>query len=244
MCMKYWKVSLLREGRTAREWHVRAEALTVGSHGSNLVRLPPPVAAFALRLTEAAEPEIHEVGNFVLRIEDESAARETLWAQAQERLEHSTSAAFSAPRETPAPARIAIATLTLMGLTNLAASFFVDGRPQALRDFQNRQVAQSVALAGTAKIGVYQAPSAISDSQAQPQVAEALVRSNADSRTQLQPAYDGAPVSKAQNHGQSWDGVALAACIGCFGSSGPSPWASSTPEHYQAPWPDSPVPPH
>jgi len=48
--MRYWKVSLVHEGRTAREWHLRTETLTVGSNGANAVRLPPPVEPFALRL--------------------------------------------------------------------------------------------------------------------------------------------------------------------------------------------------
>ena len=107
--MKYWKVSLLREGRCARQWHVRTEVLTVGSHGSNKVRLPPPVDAFALQISELSEAETHEVGPFTLLIEDETHQRNELWSVAKVRVEEAVSAAAVAPREAPVPIRVAIA---------------------------------------------------------------------------------------------------------------------------------------
>lgn len=235
MRMKYWKASLLREGRTAREWHVRADALTIGSHGSNLVRLPPPVAAFALRITEVAEPAIHEIEGFLLRIEDESAARESLWAKAQERLEHSASSASNAPLETPAPARIALAALTLMGITNFAGSLLVDGRPQALREFERIEANSFVERTGQVAVAAYRSSSDPGLENASPSDGPKVGHLLSYGATAVASAKGGAP---------GWDGVILAGGPDRLFPATDERFTSSPPERYQAPWPDSPVPPH
>jgi len=122
--MRHWTVSLLRDGRTAREWHVWAETLTVGSHGAAKVRLPVPVEAWALRLTELAEPQEFDVGEFHLRIADTTTERTSLWERAQIRIETAASHAQEVPATSdshPGALRTAVAALCLAGITHWAA---------------------------------------------------------------------------------------------------------------------------
>jgi len=254
--MKYWKVSLLREGRCARQWHVRAEVLTVGSHGSNKVRLPPPVEAFALQISELGDTETHEIGPFTLLIEDETHQRNQLWTVAQIRVEEAVSAAAVAPREAPVPVRVAIATFTLLGLTNLAGSLIMDRRPHVLREYDRTHPA----VASMPRTGrAVELPSPNFDARKAPQ-ASPTVSVAAPSRTASMlfstavpgPAVATSIVMVSQNSpvpaapsGQSWDGVMMAYAPGLPEASGrPSQWLSSTPARYRAPWPDAPVPPH
>lgn len=254
--MKYWKVSLLREGRCARQWHVRAEVLTVGSHGSNKVRLPPPVEAYALQVAELAEPETHEVGPFTLLIEDETHERNQLWSVARTRVEEAVSAAAVAPREAPVPVRVAIATFTLLGLTNLAGSLIMDGRPHVLREYERTHPAvASMPRTGRAIEAPNPSFEAREAHQANPTVSAAapigaasmlFATANPGSAvaTSIVMVSSNSPVPAAPS-GQSWDGAMLAYAPGLPEASGlPSQWLSSTPVRYRAPWPDAPVPPH
>ncbi len=256
--MKYWKVSLLHEGRTAREWHVRTEVLTVGSHGSNKVRLPPPVEAFALQFTELAEPTTFEVGPYTLQVEDETLQRHLMWTDARSRVQEAVSAASVAPRETPVPVRAAIAACTLLGLTNLVASLVVDGRLGVLRAYERPQsemvaivatkapveapaprfehvadaaspVRMTVEVAGPTRNASLLFASPVANRQADRSIV-AITRS-----VQI-PA---APTSP------SWDGAMLAsASVEPDMNAIPSEWLASVPVRYRAPWPDAPVPPH
>lgn len=251
--MKYWKVSLLQDGRCARQWHVRAEVLTVGSHGSNKVRLPPPVGAFALQISRLSEALTSEVGPFTLVIEDETHQRNELWSVARTHVENAVSAASAAPREAPIPIRVAIATFTLLGLTNLAGSFLVDGRPKVLRDYERDHAVK------TLMVRTGSPESAAGPSYQTPKSAGSMVTTTAtlDFPPRLAPT---APLREAMRpvavvgqiptfpgsaSGSSWEGGLLASGIGM---SDPTAilahWFASTPERYRAPWPDAPVPPH
>ena len=252
--MKYWKVSLLREGRCAREWHVRAEVLTIGSHGSNKVRLPPPVESFALQFSELAQVETHQVGPFSLVVEDETHQRNELWTVACTRVEEAVSAASEAPREAPVPIRIAIATFTLLGLTNLAGSLFLDGRPEVMREYERTHPA----LVGMPRTGApVPAPAAIFVAPIPERLA--LVAATPAKPTSLLFATAAAPQSVASSivlvpqtpsiptssPGHSWDGAMMAYATEPSDLAGiPADWLSSTPARYRAPWPDAPVPPH
>jgi len=254
--MKYWKVSLLREGRCARQWHVRAEVLTVGSHGSNKVRLPPPVEAFALQLSELGEAMTQEVGPFTLLIEDETHERNQLWSVAKSRVEEAVSAAAVAPREAPVPVRVAIATFTLLGLTNLAGSLIMDRRPHVLREYDRTHPAVA-SMPRTGRAVELPSPNfqAQKATQASPTVAVAapsravsMLFSTANPgqavATSIVMVSPNSPVPAAPS-GQSWDGVLLAYAPGMPEQTAmPSQWLSSTPARYRAPWPDAPVPPH
>lgn len=128
--MHHWKVSLLREGRIAREWHVRADTLTVGSHGSNLVRLPPPAGAFALRVESAPEPFEAEVDGFRLLVEDETELRRVLWRESRDRVEAQAFASeIVVPDERSSPARAAFLALAVVGIARLGGDVVVDRLP-------------------------------------------------------------------------------------------------------------------
>jgi len=129
--MRHWTVSLLRDGRTSREWHVWAETLTIGSHGAAKVRLPLPVEPWALRLTELPEPQLFEIGEYLVRIADTTAERTTLWERAQVRIETATHAQDVASRTEPAQPstlRTAFAALCLAGITHLTAEHLAADR--------------------------------------------------------------------------------------------------------------------
>lgn len=254
--MKYWKVSLLREGRCARQWHVRADVLTVGSHGSNKVRLPPPVEAFALQLSDLVEAKTHEVGPFTLLIEDETTERKELWNVAKFRVEEAVSAASVAPREAPVAIRATIAAFTLVGLTNLAGSLVMDHRPHVLREYERNHPA-AASMPRTGRPVETPAPSfeASKPVQASPTVAVAapfrpgsMLFSTANAgvakAASIVMVAPNSPVPAAPT-GHSWDGVMMAYASGAPETSAmPSQWLSSTPARYRAPWPDAPVPPH
>jgi len=127
--MKHWTVKMLREGTVSREWHVWAEALTVGSHGAAKVRLPPPVEAWALRLTELREAETFQIGEFTLLIADTTAERSRLWERAQIRIETEQKAAdrrIEIPTVAPSTLRTTIAALVLAGITQWVAESMAD----------------------------------------------------------------------------------------------------------------------
>lgn len=243
--MRYWKVSLLHDGRTAREWHVRAEVLTVGSHGSNTVRLPPPVEAFALRLEDLPSTETVQVGSFLLKIEDETRLRNTLVNRAQRRFEQAElQVAAELPREAHSPARILVAAFTLAGLTHLTASFLgsqsSSEEPRAVR-----QMVQMVShLAAPAPEPSYTASYASLSKPAQAPVSEIL---------SVAPSSEEAPrmialVPSGTLHGlhqnSSVDGFCVPSLESVLAATPDQRWTSQPPERYQAPWPDAPVPPH
>jgi len=228
--MRYWKVSLLREGRTAREWHVHSEALRIGSNGANNVCLPPPVDAFALRLEAVSETEIHEIGPYLLRIEDETEERGRLWNLAQERIQHAREVVAEAPRETPATSRIALAALALVGLTNITASLLVD-RPEALREIQHARI-----LAGAAQVPQPgYAPTSLDRSVL-------LVASPSATSAHLTAVGPSVPLESGTSPSSELS-VALAS-LDLSGLAAGDIWSSSPPSRYRAPWPDAPVPPH
>lgn len=250
--MKYWKVSLLREGRCARQWHVRAEVLTVGSHGSNKVHLPPPVEAFALQVADSTDGMICEVGPYTLRIEDETRERSTLWSEARVRVDHAISAASEAPREAPVPVRAAIAAFALLGLTNLAGSLVVDGKPHVLREYERNRAARtarppSPAVAPEPR---YEAPTAAPspDLEAPRERAFSTLAANpspSGKTVRLAALVGQFPSSPVAGHGPSWDGALMANGADlAVPSPIPAAWLASPPERYRAPWPDAPVPPH
>jgi hypothetical protein len=229
--MRYWKVSLLREGRTAREWHVHAEALSIGSNGANRVRLPPPVEPFALRLETISGPEMHEIGPYLLRVEDETDERGRLWIEAQERIELAREVFVEMPCETQATSRLALAACALVGLTNFTASILVDGRTQASREFQHSHVA----------VGRMQVPHpGYAPSGANRAILQLVAPSTSDAHLSAVgpsvPLEPGAQTSSELS-------VALAS-LDLSGLAAGDIWSSSPPSRYRAPWPDAPVPPH
>lgn len=129
--MRHWTVSLLRDGRTSREWHVWAETLTIGSHGAAKVRLPLPVEPWALRLTELAEPSTFELAEFTVRVADTTLERTTLWERAQVRIEtaaHAKEVLSASEPAQPSTLRTAFAALCLAGITHLTAEHFAADR--------------------------------------------------------------------------------------------------------------------
>lgn len=127
--MKHWTVKMLREGTVSREWHVWAEALTIGSHGAAKVRLPLPVEAWALRLTELPEAQTFQIGEFTLLIADTTSERTRLWERAQIRIETQQKAAtrtVEIASVTPSTLRTAITALCLAGITQWVADTFAD----------------------------------------------------------------------------------------------------------------------
>lgn len=130
--MRHWTVSLLRDGRTSRQWHVWSDVLTVGSHGAAKVRLPLPVEPWALRLTELTEASEFQVGEFLLRIQDTTTERASLWERAQVRMENSSRQGESprGPDLHPTPWGTAVLALCLAGLTHWTAEQFASSPSQ------------------------------------------------------------------------------------------------------------------
>jgi len=248
--MKYWKVSLLRDGRCARQWHVRADILTVGSHGSNKVRLPPPVESFALQVSELSAAQICEVGPFTLVVEDETHERSELWTEARMRVNDAVSAASAAPREAPVPIRAAIAAFTLIGLTNLVGSLVVDGKPHVLREYERNRAAMLAIAHPAATVQAstprYEASAAVASTTPHGHadlLAVSLASASGGSR--VVALVGGSTSQTGSNPGSSWDGGLMSHGDGIPDPMAvPSAWLASTPERYRAPWPDAPVPPH
>jgi len=229
--MRYWKISMVLEGRVVRQWHVRAAVLCIGSNGANEVRLPPPVAPFALRLESIAAAEEHELGPYHLRIEDETSERETLWSGAQQRLEQAVIAARELPPESPSGARIALVACTLLGLTNLAASLAMDDAPKALRDFQQARCA--IAAAQAAKPGY----------AARPEVRPVMASPVQASVARMACVAPAVPLDGAGTQSRH-SAFALVAQLGLSGPEIDASWSSFPPSRYRAPWPDAPSSPH
>ena len=227
--MRYWKVSLLRDGRTAREWHVHAEVLTVGSNGANAVRLPPPVEPFALRLESAPEPADHEVGPYLLRVEDETLRRERLWSQAQERIEQVSLVCCEPAREAHSPARLALAAFALVGITNLAANLLVDDHRESSRAIRSRSVQTSTPANPVAfSADSAQHPLLVAAPAASPRMA----------------AIAPAPLLDGQGAAPGSAVFAILAALAFLPRAGGRIWSSAPPPRYRAPWPDAPIPPH
>ncbi|QQS06331.1 MAG: hypothetical protein IPK50_05405 [Fibrobacterota bacterium] len=243
--MRYWKVSLLHQGRTAREWHVRAEVLTVGSHGSNTVRLPPPVEAFALRLEDLPETPTVQVGDFLLKIEDETRLRNTLVNRAQQRFDQAElMVAAELPREAHSPARILITAFTLAGLTHLTATFLgsqsASEEPRAAR-----QVVQQVShFAAPAPEPSYSATYASLSKSAHQPVSEILSVAASPDESPRMIALVPSGTFHGLHQNSSPDGFAVPSLESVLAAAPDERWTSHPPERYQAPWPDAPVPPH
>jgi hypothetical protein len=229
--MRYWKVSMVQDGRVVRQWHVRSQVLCIGSNGANAVRLPPPVAPFALRLESVAEPQDHEVGPYLLRIEDETSEREALWSGAQRRIVEAVAAARELPPESPTGTRIALLAFTLVGLTNLAASLAMDKAPKALRDFEQARAA--LCASQTPKPGY----------AARPEVQSVLVAPVQASAARVASVAPSIPFDGTGTH-SSHCAYAVVAELGLSGPDIDASWSSLPPSRYRAPWPDAPLSPH
>ncbi|MBK8804998.1 MAG: hypothetical protein IPN71_23585 [Fibrobacteres bacterium] len=239
--MRYWKVSLLHQGRTAREWHVRAEVLTVGSHGSNTVRLPPPVEAFALRFEDLPETPTVQIGDFLLKIEDETRLRKALVNRAQQRFDQADLlVAAELPREAHSPARILITAFTLAGLTHLTATFLgsqsSSEEPRATRHAIQRVSHLSAATSEPSY-------SSLSKS-AQAPVSEILSVVHSPDESPLMIALVPTGTFHSMHQNPSSDGFAVPSLESVLAAAPDERWTSQPPERYQAPWPDAPVPPH
>jgi hypothetical protein len=224
--------------------------LTVGSHGSNKVRLPPPVEAFALQFSELSEAQTCEVGPFTLLVEDETHERSEMWSEARSRVNDAVSAASAAPREAPVPIRAAIAVFTLLGLTNLAGSLVVDGTPHVLREYERNRAAMVASAHPAPSVQAsaprYEAPTAVASSTPHGHadlLAVSLTPVSGGSR--VVALVGGSNSQPGSNPGSSWDGGLMSHGDGSPDPMAvPSAWLASTPERYRAPWPDAPVPPH
>lgn len=238
--MRYWKVSLLHEGRTAREWHVGAEVLTVGSHGSNKVRLPPPVAPFALRMDDLTGPVEVQVESFLLRIEDETTVRESLWNRAQQRLEQVEMASeVIPPLEQQSPARILVAALAMAGLTQLAAHY-VGSQAGSSEHRSSASIVREIRDGATSLVEPsYEYSTTAAATPDQPRVGTHGSREHFHLAS-LVPS--GTFHELHQN--PSSDGFWIEGSLPVSGNGATALWSSTPPERYQAPWPDAPVPPH
>lgn len=182
--MKHWTVSLLHEGSVAREWHVWAETLTVGSHGAAKVRLPLPAEPWALRISELPEPQTFQVAEFTLRISDTTAERTRLWERAQVRIEVARLRAECEPEDSvptgPSTLHTAVTALCLAGLTHWLGELLADRDPQALE----LQAVTSLAVAARPIEGP-RSPFALCDSVASPEIVVNLAAGIAKSKAPL-----------------------------------------------------------
>jgi len=190
------------------------------------------VEPFALRLESCEAPQMHEVGPYLLRIEDETSERGRLWSQAQERIEHAKQAFVEAPAETHTTGRLALAAFTLVGLTNLAASFLVDGRHDMLSEIEHRTVVSASQAPRPGYAPVASETAALLIQSSTPQQASRLACVGPTFSLDGFGTGSGSPVASAL--------VALDFSVPASGGL----WSSAPPPRYRAPWPDAPVPPH
>jgi len=168
--MRHWTVSLIREGGVAREWHVWADTLTVGSHGAAKVRLPQPVEPWALRISELPEPQVFQLAEFTLRVADTTAERAQLWERAQVRIETARariereSEAETAPVG-PSTLHTAITALALAGVTHWLAELAGGG--------EVRELEVVTAIAAARAHDEPRAPFEAHDSAAEPTISSA-----------------------------------------------------------------------
>lgn len=179
--MKHWTVSLVREGKVSREWHVWAETLTVGSHGAAKVRLPLPAEPWALRITELPEPQVFEVAEFTLRIADTTAERGRLWERAQVRIvtaaDRLEQGEIPNGPAVPSTLKTAVTALCLAGLTHFLAESLADKEPDFLEVRSS-----SVSAPATISIETPTAPFAVRDTSAAPRDLASLGRRVAASK--------------------------------------------------------------
>jgi len=131
--MRHWKITLMRDGRSQRQWHLRGDKVTVGSHPSCNVRLPRP-APEVLATLEGALPDACEFGwdDSVVLVEDVTSGMNSLLRQAKVRI------GSEPEREAVSGQKLSLSLvgLCLLLLAALLAPFLADQRPQMLRTLQ------------------------------------------------------------------------------------------------------------
>lgn len=131
--MRHWKITLMRDGRSQRQWHLRGEAVSVGALPTCSVRLPRPAPDLLLEVAGAQSEPIQVPWNdAILLVEDVTCTVDSLLRQAKVRIE------TEAPRENWNPQRIpaTLVSLCLLLLAALISPFLADQRPEALRSIE------------------------------------------------------------------------------------------------------------
>lgn len=132
--MRHWKITLMRDGRSQRQWHLRGEAVSVGALPTCSVRLPRPAPDLLLEVAGAqAEPIQVPWNDAILLVEDVTCTVDSLLRQAKVRIE------TEAPRENWHSQRIpaTLVGLCLLLLAALLSPFLTDQRPEALRSIES-----------------------------------------------------------------------------------------------------------
>lgn len=155
--MRHWKITLMRDGRSQRQWHLRGESVTVGALPTCQVRLPRPAPDVLAEVKGAQSiPQEFQWNDAVILIEDVTCTADSLLRQAKVRISAEPEREAWTGQNSPA-------TLMAMLLVIAAVVFsilFADFRPQALKSWQaahDRIVQQKTALQAPAQ-AAYEAP--------------------------------------------------------------------------------------
>lgn len=134
--MRHWKITLMRDGRSQRQWHLRGESVTVGALPTCQVRLPRPAPDVLAEVKGAQNaPQEFQWDDAVILIEDVTCTADSLLRQAKVRISAEPEREAWSSQNTPA-------TLMAMALLIAAVVFsalFADFRPQALKNWQAAQ---------------------------------------------------------------------------------------------------------
>lgn len=126
--MRSWTVTLMRNGRSQRQWHLRGESVSIGALPGCNVRLPRPAPDLLARIETAAPSTEIPWEDAVLVVEDVSNLAEAVRTRAQERLSTAT------PREISSSSSVfTLVTAALLLLAAIYALFIADQRPYVLR---------------------------------------------------------------------------------------------------------------
>lgn len=152
--LHHWKVSLLKDNRITREWSIWASTLTVGSHPTSKVILPPPFAPSAVEVSGNGQYTVtnysgasrsgsvnlqdavrFELDGWSFDIVDNTPFRSALWAKARERMALAAKLGWREPGEAQNKVRYGVlgglALLAILGMTGMV---FLDHKPRVQND--------------------------------------------------------------------------------------------------------------
>lgn len=131
--MRSWTVTLMRNGRSQRQWHLRGESVSIGALPGCNVRLPRPAPDLLARIETSPAPSTEiPWEDAVLVVEDVSNLVEAVRTRAQERLD------TAAPREICSSSSVfTLTTVALLLMAAIYALFIADQRPYVLRVLAN-----------------------------------------------------------------------------------------------------------
>jgi len=131
--MRHYNITLERQDRSVRQWSLWANSLTIGSHPRSALVLPAPVAMHAAVFEHDGVLDL-PMGR--LLIHEDTPMRESLWVKARERMTLARKLEWKEPGTRDKRRSLALAALSLFGITGLAAMQFSFKHPPKVADVE------------------------------------------------------------------------------------------------------------